>query len=123
MSANYTGASADVVERTVTLPIEEQVNGAERHALHVVGQRQRRPDEPDRHLRARDAIADIATVNVNNRVAVAEPRLPEEVRRFGITARKQAPDLTMVVNLFSPDGSRDTLYPLELRADQRASTR
>ena len=43
-------------------------------------------------------------------IAVAEPRLPEEVQRFGITARKQAPDLTMVVNLFSPDESRDTLF-------------
>ena len=53
---------------------------------------------------------DIATVNVNNRVAVAEPRLPEEVRRFGITVRKQSPDLTLVVNLLSPDGSRDALF-------------
>ena len=53
---------------------------------------------------------DIAAVNVNNRVAVAEPRLPEEVRRFGVTVRKQSPDLTMVVNLLSPDGSRDALF-------------
>src|SRR5262245_35667139 len=53
---------------------------------------------------------DIAAVNVNNRTAIAEPRLPEEVRRFGITVRKQAPDLTMVVNLISPDGSRDAIY-------------
>jgi multidrug efflux pump len=49
-------------------------------------------------------------VNVNNRVAVAEPRLPEDVRRLGITVRKQSPDLTMVVNLVSPDGSRDALF-------------
>jgi hydrophobe/amphiphile efflux-1 (HAE1) family protein len=109
VSANYNGASADVVERTVTLPIEEQVNGTEgmlymsstsandgQMSLTVTFELGRDPD--------------IATVNVNNRVAVAEPRLPEEVRRFGLTTRKQSPELTMVVNLLSPDGSRDALF-------------
>ncbi len=109
VSANFTGASADVVERTVTLPIEEQVNGAE----HMLYMSSASANDGQMSLTVTFALgtdADIATVNVNNRVAVAEPRLPEEVRRYGITARKQAPDLTMVVNLFSPDGSRDTLY-------------
>src|SRR3712207_5953002 len=53
---------------------------------------------------------DMAQVLVQNRVAVAQPRLPEEVRRIGVTTRKESPDLLMVVNLFSPDGSRDALY-------------
>ena len=109
VTAQFTGASADVIERTVTLPIEEQVNGVEgmlymssnssndgRMTLTVTFELGRDPD--------------IATVNVNNRVAVAEPRLPEDVRRFGVTVRKQSPDLTMVVNVFSPDGSRDPLF-------------
>jgi len=109
VSATYTGASADVVERTLALPIEEQVNGTEgmlymsstsandgAMSLTVTFELGRDPD--------------IATVNVNNRVTVAEPRLPEEVRRFGITTRKQSPDLTLVVNLVSPDGSRDALF-------------
>jgi hydrophobe/amphiphile efflux-1 (HAE1) family protein len=109
VSASYTGASADVVERTLTLPIEEQVNGTEgmlymastsaadgQVSLTVTFELGRDPD--------------IAAVNVNNRVAVAEPRLPEDVRRLGITVRKQSPDLTMVVNLLSPDGSRDALF-------------
>jgi hydrophobe/amphiphile efflux-1 (HAE1) family protein len=109
VSATYTGASADVVERTITLPIEEQVNGTEgmlymastsandgQMSMTVTFELGRDPD--------------IATVNVNNRAAVAEPRLPEEVRRFGVTVRKQAPDLTMVVNLLSPDESRDALF-------------
>jgi hydrophobe/amphiphile efflux-1 (HAE1) family protein len=109
VSANYTGASADVVERTITLPIEDQVNGTEgmlymsstsaydgQMGLTVTFELGRN--------------ADIATVNVNNRVAMAEPRLPEEVRRFGITVRKQSPELSMVVNLVSPDGSRDALF-------------
>ncbi len=49
-------------------------------------------------------------MNVNNRVAVAEPRLPEEVRRYGITVRKQSPELTLMANLVSADGSRDALF-------------
>jgi hydrophobe/amphiphile efflux-1 (HAE1) family protein len=109
VSANYTGASADVVERTITLPIEEQVNGVEgmlymastsaadgQMGLTVTFELGRNPD--------------IATVNVNNRVSIAEPRLPEDVRRFGLTTRKQSPDLTLVANLLSPDGSRDAIF-------------
>src|SRR4029453_16481470 len=53
---------------------------------------------------------DIAQVLVQNRVAVAEPRLCEEVPRLGVTVRKNSPDLMMVVHLSSPDGSRDQLY-------------
>jgi multidrug efflux pump subunit AcrB len=109
VSANYTARSADVVERTITLPIEEQVNGTEgmlymsstsandgSMSMTVTFQLGRDPD--------------IAAVNVNNRVSVAEPRLPEDVRRFGVTVRKQAPDLLLVANLISPDGSRDGTF-------------
>src|ERR1044072_2831101 len=53
---------------------------------------------------------DQAQVLVQNRVAVAEPRLPEEVRRLGISVRKASPDLMMVVHMTSPDGSRDQQY-------------
>src|SRR5713226_1078713 len=53
---------------------------------------------------------DTAQVLVQNRVAVAEPRLPEDVRRLGVTVRKASPDLMMVVHMVSPDGSRDQQY-------------
>ena len=109
VSANYNGASADVVERTITLPVEEQVNGVE----GMLYMSSTSANDGQMSLTVTFALgrdADIATVNVNNRVAVAEPRLPEEVRRFGITVRKQSPDLTLVVNLLSPDGSRDALF-------------
>jgi multidrug efflux pump len=109
VSANYNGASADVVERTITLPIEEQVNGTEgmlymsstsandgQMSMTVTFELGRDPD--------------LAAVNVNNRVSVATPRLPEDVRRFGVTVRKQAPELTLVANLLSPDGSRDSTF-------------
>ena len=47
---------------------------------------------------------------MQNRVAIAEPQLPEEVRRLGVTTKKNSPDLLMVVHLISPDGSLDQLY-------------
>src|SRR5690606_37600167 len=53
---------------------------------------------------------DTAQVLVQNRVSAAEPRLPEEVRRLGVTVRKNSPDMLMVIHLSSPDGSRDQLY-------------
>src|SRR2546426_6717411 len=53
---------------------------------------------------------DKAQVQVQNRVSVAEPKLPEEVRRFGVTTAKRSPDITLVVNLISPNGRYDKLY-------------
>jgi multidrug efflux pump len=53
---------------------------------------------------------DTAQVLVQNRVALAEPLLPEEVKRLGVDVRKNSPDLMMVIHLLSPDGSRDNLY-------------
>jgi hydrophobe/amphiphile efflux-1 (HAE1) family protein len=109
VSANYTGASADVVERTITLPLEEQVNGTE----GMIYMSSTSANDGQMNLTVTFELgrnADIATVNVNNRVAIAEPRLPEDVRRFGITTRKQSPELTLVANLVSPDGSRDALF-------------
>ena len=53
---------------------------------------------------------DIAQVQVQNRVAIAQPRLPADVRNIGVTVNKSSPDLMMVVHLYSPDKSRDTLF-------------
>ena len=53
---------------------------------------------------------DQAQVNVQNRVAVAQPRLPQDVQRLGVVVRKASPDLMMVVHMTSPDGSRDQQY-------------
>jgi hydrophobe/amphiphile efflux-1 (HAE1) family protein len=109
VSATYTGASAEVVERTIMIPIEEQVNGTDGMLyMSSVSSNDGGASLTVTFELGRDP--DIATVNVNNRVTVAEPRLPEEVRSFGVTVRKQSPDLTLVVNLLSPDGSRDALF-------------
>ena len=109
ISGQYPGASADVVATTVVAPIEEQINGVE-NMLYV---------SSNSTADGRFSIAvtfdlgtnlDIAQVQVQNRVATATPRLPAEVRNIGVTVSKSSPDLMMVVHLYSPDRSRDTLF-------------
>src|SRR3982074_1218061 len=109
VTGQYPGASADVVASTVVAPIEEQINGVE-NMLYV---------SSNSTADGRFSIAvtfdlgtnlDIAQVQVQNRVAIAQPRLPAEVRNIGVTVPKASPDLMMVVHLYSPDKSRDTLF-------------
>ena len=66
---------------------------------------------------------DIAQVQVQNRVAIAQPRLPADVRNIGVTVAKASPDLMMVVHLLSPDKSRDDAVHLQLRRRSRSRTR
>jgi multidrug efflux pump len=109
VSSVYPGANAQVVSDTVAAPIEQQVNGVEdmlymssqctndgAYALTVTFR-------PGTNL-------NLAQVLVQNRVALAQPILPELVRRRGVTVKKKSPSVLMIVNLFSPDGSRDNLY-------------
>jgi hydrophobe/amphiphile efflux-1 (HAE1) family protein len=109
VTGQYPGASADVVASTVVTPLEQQINGVE-NMLYVTSN-----STGD----GRFTIAvtfelgtnlDIAQVQVQNRVAVAQPRLPADVRNIGVTVAKASPDLMMVVHLYSPDKSRDTLF-------------
>jgi hydrophobe/amphiphile efflux-1 (HAE1) family protein len=109
VSGQYPGASAEVVAATVVSPIEDQINGVE-GMLYL---------SSNSSSDGRFSIAvtfdlgtnlDIAQVQVQNRVSIAQPRLPADVRNIGVTVGKASPDLMMVVHLYSPDKSRDQLY-------------
>ena len=107
--AVYPGASAKVVAETVATPIEVEVNGVERmlYMSSATG------NDGSMNLTITFELGtdlDQAQVLVQNRVALAEPRLPEEVRRQGITVKKRSPNFLLVVNMISPDRSRDQLY-------------
>src|ERR1043165_5008669 len=109
VSALYPGASAKVVAETVATPIEVDVNGVERmlYVSSATG------NDGSMNLSITFELGtdlDQAQVLVQNRVALAEPRLPEEVRRQGITIKKRSPSFLLVVNMISPDGSRDQLF-------------
>jgi hydrophobe/amphiphile efflux-1 (HAE1) family protein len=109
VSGQYPGASAEVVAATVVTPIEQQINGVE-NMLYVSSN-----STADGRFSIQVSFdlgtnLDIAQVQVQNRVAIAQPRLPVDVRNIGVTVTKASPDLMMVVHLYSPDKSRDALF-------------
>ncbi len=107
--ASYPGATPDVIAKTVATPLEQEINGIE-DMLYMSSSSTRDGQMQLTITFKLGTDIDKAQVLVENRVAVAEPRLPEEVRRQGVTVRKSSPDLLMVVHLISPDNRYDQLY-------------
>ena len=109
VTAQYPGASAEIVANTVATPIEQEVNGVD-DMIYMTSQS---TGDGSMALTVTFKLGtdlDTAQVLVQNRVAIATPRLPEEVRALGVQVVKQSPDLMMVIHLSSPDDSRDLLY-------------
>ena len=109
VSAFYPGANPTVLAQTVGTPLEDAINGVER-MLYMTSSA---TADGSFNLTVTFQIGtdvDLAQVQVQNRVAQALARLPEEVRALGVVTQKRSPDITMVVHLFSPDGRYDPVY-------------
>ena len=109
VTASYPGANAETAAATVAAPLEQEINGVER-MLYLSSQSTADGRTSITVTFALGTDLDAAQVLVQNRVNIALPRLPEDVRRLGVVTNKNTPDILMVVHIYSPDGSRDQLY-------------
>lgn len=109
VTASYSGANAEVVKQSIAIPIEEQVNGVD-DMLYMSSSS---GNDGSYELTVTFAVGtnpDTAAVNVQNRVAIATPRLPADVTRTGVVTKKQSSNMLLVVNVVSPDDSRDAIF-------------
>src|ERR1700739_2240294 len=109
VTARYPGGDPKVIADTVATPIEQEVNGVQ-DMLYMSSQS---TNDGTMTLTVTFKLGtnlDIAQVLVQNRVATAEPRLPDQVRALGVTTKKKSPSMMMVVNLISPDNTYDQTY-------------
>jgi len=109
VSTIYPGANARVVAETVAAPIEQEVNGVE----NMIYMSSTSASDGSYTLTVTFEIGtdlDMAQVMVQNRVGLAEPKVPEDVKRQGINTKKKSPNIILFISLFSPDGRFDELY-------------
>ncbi len=109
VTGTYVGADAQTVEQTVATPVETQINGTP--GMAYISSNNTSTGQMNMNVTFEVGTdIDIATLDVQNRVSIAEPRLPDEVKRLGLTVRKRNPSIMMVVALFSPNGTHDVEF-------------
>ncbi len=109
VSTSYPGAGAGVVAESVTAPMEEKINGVE----NMIYMSSKSAADGSCNITVTFEVGtdvDMATVLVQNRVNEALPVLPEEVSRQGVKVEKQSTNITLMINMVSPDGTFDELY-------------
>jgi HAE1 family hydrophobic/amphiphilic exporter-1 len=109
ISGNFIGADAQTVEQTTTTAIETQVNGTPGMTYMTSNSTSSGQSSITANFEVGTNI-DIATLDVQNRVSVAEPSLPDVVKRLGLTVRKRNPSIMMVLAFYSPNGTHDANY-------------
>ena len=109
VSAKYPGANAEVVEQTVAAVVEAEVNGVE----DMIYMSSKSSNDGSYNLTVTFEVgtdSDTAQVNVQNRVALTTPKLPEEVNRQGVSVKKQSTSMLMIVSVHSPNGTFDNIF-------------
>lgn len=109
VTTSFPGADAETVEKTVIVPLEQQINGVE-GMIYMVSQS---TDDGVAQIMVSFEVGtnpDMNTVNVNNCVSIAMAQLPENVSREGITVQQKNSNILLIINLYSPDNTADTVY-------------
>ena len=109
VSSNYVGANAQVVESAVTIPLEQQINGVE--GMHYITSTSSNDGTSSINVTFRTGYdLNIAAVDVQNRVATAQGRLPQEIKNTGVTITKANPNFVFAAGFYSPDNSLSNQY-------------
>ena len=109
VSSNYVGANAQVVESAVNIPLEQQINGVE--GMHYISSTSASDGTSTINVTFRTGYdLNIAAVDVQNRVATAQGRLPQEIKNTGVTITKANPNFVFAAGFYSPDGSLSNQY-------------
>ena len=109
VTSNYVGANAQVVESAVTIPLEQQINGVE--GMHYITSTSSNDGTSAINVTFRTGYdLNIAAVDVQNRVATAQGRLPQEIKNTGVTITKANPNFVFAAGFYSPDNSLSNQY-------------
>src|SRR5262245_59851089 len=113
VSATYPGANAVTVGSTVATPLEQEINGVER-MLYMTSRSTNDGVVTIDVVFELGTNLDMAQVFVQNRVAIAQPKLPDEVKQLGVTTKKKSPSILLIVNVRAAERSSDHIYPHHL---------